>query len=422
MGGLLSDLRGILHYVPQFRGRVFVVSLDGAVVASPNFANILLDLAVLHSLNIRVVVVHGAGAQVERLAAERGVEVSDSEGIGVTDWATLQVSIDAVTRLTNDIMQNLTTQGLQVATTNAVHARAAGVIGGVDLQHTGRIEKVVAESLEALLDRGMVPLVAPLGFDGKGNTLRLNSDACAAEVAIALKAAKILYLSRDRFGGTARQLTVEDAEALVNGGDVVSEGFRSKLRYGARACREGVSRAHIIDGALNDGLLAELFDTEGVATMVYVDTYQRVRAAEPSDVTEILSLIQNSVRDDELVRRTRRDVVAKLEDYLVLEVDGAVVGTAAVHPYDDEAIAELACLYIRPTHEGRGYGRILVERAEARARDLGAEKLVALSTQAFDFFETKAGFTLGSRDDLPAARREKLDKSGRNSRVMVKKL
>ncbi len=422
MGGLLSDLRGILHYVPQFRGRVFVIALDGAVVASPNFANILLDLAVLHSLNIKIVLVHGAGAQVERLAAERGTPVTDSEGIGVTDWPTLQVSIDAVTRLTNDIMQNLTGQGLQVATTNAVHARAAGVIGGKDLLHTGKIEKVVAESLEALLDRGMVPLVAPLGYDGKGNTLRVNSDACAAAVAVALKAAKILYLSRDRFGGKAVQLTVEDAEERVERGEVVSEGFRSKLRYGARACREGVSRAHIIDGSLNDGLLAELFDAEGVATMVYVDTYQRVRPAEASDVSDILSLIQSSVRDDELVRRTRRDIVAQLEDYLVLEVDGAIVGTVAVHPYDGSTVAELACLYIRPTHENKGYGRKIVETAEARARELGAERLVALTTQAIDYFETKAGFAPGAPTDLPPSRREKLDKSGRNSRVIVKVL
>ena len=91
----VSDLRGILQYVPRFREKIFVVAIDGEIVASPNFANILLDLAVLRSLSIKVILVHGAARQIAQLAAERGAAISNADGTGITDDATLKVGIDA---------------------------------------------------------------------------------------------------------------------------------------------------------------------------------------------------------------------------------------------------------------------------------------------------------------------------------------
>ncbi|MDG2122729.1 MAG: amino-acid N-acetyltransferase [Verrucomicrobiales bacterium] len=417
-----GDLRGILQYVPQFRGRVFVVAVDGAVLAGVNYANILLDLAVLHSLNVKVVLVFGASAQVERLAEQRGIEASDFEGIGRTDPATLQLSIDAITRMTSDLMQDLTRLGLKTATSNVLMARSAGVVGGLDLEATGKVDLVSVEGLQAFMDQGMVPLVAPLGYDGRGNTFRLNSDECAEEIGVALEAAKILYLSRDGLGVVPRQLPVEEAEDLAEGAEVFSEGYRSKLTHGARACRRGVSRAHIIDGSVNEGLLRELFSNEGIATMVYVDTYRRIRLAVAGDVAEIVSLTGAGVADGELVRRTRREVAERIGDYSVLVIDENVVGTVAVHLDDTGSAAELACLYIKETHEGKGYGSQLLRFAEKRAADLGAETLVALTTRASGFFTDHGGYREGGVEDLPEARRVKLQVSGRNSKVMVKGL
>ena len=99
----VSDLRGILQYVPRFREKIFVVAIDGEIVASPNFANLLLDLAVLRSLSIKVILVHGAGQQIAQLAAERGVTISNADGIGITDDATLKVSLEAATNVMNEI-------------------------------------------------------------------------------------------------------------------------------------------------------------------------------------------------------------------------------------------------------------------------------------------------------------------------------
>jgi len=417
-----GDLRGILHYVPQFGGRIFVVALDGGVIASNNFTNILLDLAVLHSLNIRIVLVHGAGFQAAKQAQERNFEPSDTEGIGPTDAETLQVSIDAVSRLTSDVMRDLTGLGMRTALTNALIARPAGVVGGVDLLNTGKIERVDATGLKTFLDQGMIPLVPPLGYDGKGKTLRLNSDTCAVDVAIALGAAKIIYVCGDALGRNPKQVPAEDAAELAAGGGAGSDGFRSKLREAARACAGGVSRVHLIDGSLTEGLLEELFSNEGVGTMVYMDDYQQIRAATEGDVAEILSLINQSVEAEELVQRTRRDILDKLDDYLVLEVDGNVVGTVALHVEEGGELAEVACLFIKRTHEGRGYGRRLISHVEKSARRHGVGMLYALSTQAYDFFEKKTAFKSAGISVLPEARRKRFQSSGRNSKILVKDL
>src|SRR5215203_3092621 len=179
----VSDLRGILQYVPRFREKIFVVAVDGEIVASPNFGNILLDLAVLRSLSIKVILVHGAGAQIAQLAAERGIKISNADGIGVTDDATLKISVEAATNVLNDIMQGLTSVDLRAAYANAIIAHPAGILGGVDCLNTGRVERVDTKSLHLFLNEGIIPLIPPMGFDGEGNTYRVNSDGIALEVA-----------------------------------------------------------------------------------------------------------------------------------------------------------------------------------------------------------------------------------------------
>jgi amino-acid N-acetyltransferase len=183
-----------------------------------------------------------------------------------------------------------------------------------------------------------------------------------------------------------------------------------------------VPRVHFVDGRLDEALLGELFSNEGVGTMIYADAYQQIRQAKRVDIPAILSMIQQAVNDQELVMRNRQEIRERLQDYFVLEVDGNLLGLVAVHSYPEEKLAEVGCLYIRKSHEGQGYGSRLVRYAEKRARDLKAERLFALSTQAYNYFENKLGFCPWEATELPAARRAKLEKSGRNSKVMVKAL
>src|SRR6266702_7482125 len=191
----LTDLRGILQYIPQFREKTFILGVDGAIVTDENFANILLDVAVLRSLNIRVVLVHGASAQIKALADERKLKPSDLDGAGITDAETLQLALTAANRLTHEILEGLSANDLRAACTNAIIAHPMGILQGVDHLFTGRVERVDVELLQTLLSQGVVPVIPPLGFDGDGKTYRVNSDSVAVAVADGLKATKLMFIT-----------------------------------------------------------------------------------------------------------------------------------------------------------------------------------------------------------------------------------
>jgi amino-acid N-acetyltransferase len=421
----VSDLREILQYVPRFREKTFVVALDGEIAASPNFSNILLDLAVLRSLSIRIVLVHGASHQVHVAAARAGIVPSNTDGTGITDEATLDLSIDAAMRLAHEILEGLASVDLRAAYANAVIAHPAGILGGIDQGHTGRIERVDVKCLLMLLNEGIIPVVPPLGFDGEGHTYRVNSDHAAAELAEALHAAKVIYLSADTrlpAGDTLpRQLGIAEAEDICKqrkGTD--GANLFSKLDYGAKACRQGVSRVHILDGRINEALLDEVFSNDGVGTMIYSNEYQQLRKIFKKDVRAIMSLIRESMESEELVRRTRADIIDRMQDYWVLEIDGKLMGCVALHVHDDAG--ELACLYVRKDHENEGHGRKLMAFTETLAREKGLKRLLALSTQAYKYLQIKGGFREAGPDVLPPARRKKYEADGRQSKVLVKNL
>src|SRR5262245_34618690 len=309
----LTDLREILRYVPRFRDKVFVIALDGAVVEDENFRNLLLDIALLRSLRIGVALVHGAGHQIRRLAQQSGQTPSNTDGTGVTDAATLQLALNAANRVSHEILEGLSATDLRGAVGNALVAHPAGILQGVDHQHTGRVERVDTGLLTALLEHDIVPVIPPLGCDGEGRTYRLNSDAVAVEVARALRAAKLIYLAPApgvlRGDELVRQLSVEEAETLLKKQRAeLAPDSVSKLENAVRAARDRVPRVHIIDGRVEEGLLAEVFSNEGIGTLVHANEYQAIRKAQRKDGRAILALIRQGMENDELVRRSRAEI------------------------------------------------------------------------------------------------------------------
>jgi amino-acid N-acetyltransferase len=423
----LTDLRGILQYIPRFRDKVFVISIDGAIVTEENFANILLDVAVLRSLNIRVILVHGASAQIKALAEQQNTVPSDLDGSGVTDASTLQLALTASNRLTHEILEGLATNDLRAASTNAITAYPLGILHGVDHLFTGKVERIDVELLQTLLDKGVIPVVSPIGFDGDGRSYRLNSDGVAVAVAEALKAAKIIYITTEdglvHNGKLIHQMIVGDLDSLLaTQKDAFPPAVVSKAIHAAAACHIGVPRVHIINGRVDEGLLAEVFSNEGIGTLIYANEYQQVRRALKKDVRTIQRLTKDSVALEELVKRTRANIEKQLGDYYLFEIDKNPVACVALHAFPEHGKGELACLYVSPSHENQGIGRKLIQFAENKARELGLTELIVLSTQAFTYFQSKAGFVEGSPDDLPPARREKYEQSGRKSKVLVKKV
>ena len=423
----VSDLRGILQYVPRFREKIFVVAIDGDIVSSENFSNILLDLAVLRSLSIKVVLVHGARAQIEKLGAERRVTPSNSDGTGITDDATLKISIEAASQVTNEIMQGLTSVDLRAAYANTIIAHPAGILGGIDYLSTGRVERVDTKALHLFINEGIIPIIPPIGFDGEGKTFRVNSDSIAAEVAEALQAMKIIFLfNLDGLyvgGEIVRQLSIAETEDILKKKKHQEDDrMVSKLEHAARACRQGVPRVHLLNGSVNEALLTEVFSAEGIGTMVYSNQYQQIRRVFKRDVRNVMSLIRQSMDSNELILRTRSEIIQRIEDYWVLEIDRSLVGCVALHCYPDQEIAELACMYVSKSHGGQGYGRKLMAFVETLAAEKKVKKIFALSTQAFAYFQQKGGFYEASPEVLPPSRREKYDTSGRNSKILMKQV
>jgi amino-acid N-acetyltransferase len=423
----VSDLRGILTYIPGFREKTFVIALDGAIIADDNLSNIMLDLAVLRSLSIRLVIVHGAAHQILELAKQSDVPISNADGTGITDGETLKLALTAANRITHEVLEGLASNDLRAAYTNAVIAHPYGIVGGVDQLFTGRVERVDTEFLNQLLDKGVIPVIAPLGFDGDGRTFRVNSDGVALEVAEALKASKLIFVTnRNGFtknGQKVSQISVAEAEEFFKKHRAeIPDDMASKFEHSIRACRNGVSRVHVIDGRIDEALLTEIFSNEGIGSMIYANEYQAVRRAMKKDVRAIRNLIRESVEQEELVKRTRGDIVSQLNDYYVFQIDGNIVGCVALHVQPDGETAELACLSVSGAHENMGIGQKLMTFAEEASKQKGIKSIFLLSTRAFNYFQQKGGYKEGSPGDLPPARREKYDTSGRNSKVLVKQL
>jgi len=220
-----------------------------------------------------------------------------------------------------------------------------------------------------------------------------------------------------------RQILLVDLRKLVQS---APGGFDpemlSKARHAAAACAAGVHRVHIVNGREDEGLLAEVFSNEGIGTLIHANEYEQIRPAKKKDIRAIQQLTQKAVEAEELVRRTRGEIEKNLADYYIFEIDKNPVACVALHVYPAQQEGELVSLYVDPSHENQGIGRKLIQFVENKAREMGLIELIALSTQTFTYFQSKGGFVEGTRDDLPPARREKYDQSGRNSKVLVKKL
>jgi len=406
-----TDLRGILKYVPRFQGQTFVIALDGIIVADENFANILIDLAVLRSLGIKIILVHGIGHQIDELSRTRKIPITDVQGTGVADAATLDLAIRASSRVTHLVIEGLTQNGLKAALTNAIRAVPLGIIRGVDHQFTGRVDRVDKEFLTQLIESQVVPVVNPIGFDRDGRPLRINSDLMAAELAEALNATKIIYLTPHEGlevnGKLQHQISAATLRGILDSKpESISEPMRSTAAHAVKAVETGTPRIHLLDGRLMDG-----------------NEYQQIRQATKRDVRAIHNLTRQAVKREELLHRTQAAIEKNIEQFYVFEIDENIIACVSLNLYPDKAkFAEVGSLYVMPFYHHRGIGKKMVDYACMMAKERGVTTVIALSTQAISFFTSVVGFEEAEKDVLPESRLKAYDDSGRNSRVMIKKL
>lgn len=418
-----TDLRGILKYVPMFRDHVFVLAIDGSLVAHENFQNVLLDIAVLRSLNIKVVLVHGVGQQLEALAKQKETTISDPHGELETDAVTLELATEAAAMVSLEVMQGLTRNGLRCATCNGVRSKEIGIFKGEDQLSSGAVDKIDDVLFNKLLDADTIPVITPIAFNREGAPLRINSDLLASELASKLNASKLIYMTTQEglqiSGQSLTNLPVADLEGLIKTATKqMPERLLSKFKHAAKAINAGTPRAHILDGRVFGALLNEIFDKVGIGTMVYSNDYQSIRRAVATDAHSIYNITQNGVRSESLRERSQESIAATIDDYLVYEIDGSIVGCVNLKIYDSGDIAEIGSVYVQAFYQNKGVGRKMVEFACAEAQERGSRRAIAMTTQASKFFSKVCAFEEGTVNDLPAERREDYAQNGRNSKVL----
>jgi amino-acid N-acetyltransferase len=423
-----TDLRGILKYVPRFQGQIFVIALDGAIVADDNFGNLLIDIAVLRSLGIKVVLVHGIGQQIEELSEARHIPITDIHGTGVTDAATLDLAIRASARVSQLILEGLTQNGMKCAITNSVRAIPVGIIKGIEQQFAGKVDRIDKEFILHLVNADIVPIVAPIGFAPDGHSLRINSDLLAAEFAEVLQASKIIYLAPLPglyIGGELRREVSVEAlrEILKSKPDTIAIEARSKAAHAIRAIETGTTRVHLLDGRVFDGLLNEIFSNEGVGTLIYGNDYQQIRKATRRDVRLIYNLTRHAVKREELVYRTQQAIEKNIDQFFVFEIDENLIACVSLTVFPDmPQTAEVGSLYVLPFYQNRGIGRKMINYACLMAKERGVKTALALSTQSYSFFISSCGFAETDRAALPESRLKSYEENGRNSKILVKSL
>ena len=423
-----TDLRGILKYVPRFQGQIFVLAIDGAIVADENFGNLLVDIAVLRSLGIKVVLVHGIGQQIVELSTTRQIAITNADGTGITDAATLDLAIRASSRVSHLILEVLTQNTLKCAITNAVRALTIGILKGIDQQFTGKVDRIDKDFITHLVEADIIPIIQPIGYGPDGRSLRINSDLLAAEVAEALGASKIIYLTPQTGleinGEIKRDISVDTLRAILKDHpDQLSELSRSKAIHAVRAIETGVPRVHIVDGRTFDGLINEIFSSEGVGSLIYANDYQQIRKATKRDVRFLYNLTRNAVKREELLHRTQQAIEKNIDQFYVFEIDENIIACVTLYFYPDKPqFAEIGSLYVLPFYHNRGIGRKMVDFACMRAKEKDVTTVVALSTQSYSFFTSVLGFAETEKTVLPEARLKSYEESGRNPKVLVKQL
>ncbi|TXS93664.1 amino-acid N-acetyltransferase [Parahaliea maris] len=422
--------RNTAPYINAHRGKTFVLMLSGEAAQHPNFANIIHDIALLNSLGVRLVLVHGDRPQIderlERAGLERrfhaGMRITDSEAMPlVTDAAgSLRAQIEALLSmgLPNSPMQG---SSIRVCSGNFVTARPIGVLDGIDFHHTGRVRRVDVAGIREQLAAGSIVLLSPLGYSPTGEIFNLALEDIAVHCAAAIGADKLLLF------GAAEGLESDSGELLRQ----IAVGQMPDLQFAndeqtrladtaRRACLAGVERCQVISYQDDCAMLEELFTHDGSGTLVATDDYEQSRWASIDDVGGILELIEPLEQQGILLKRSRELLETEISHFRLLERDGRILACAALYPYPEDGCGELACIVSHPDYRGGHRGARLLRGLEQEARQQGLERVFVLTTQTAHWF-IEQGFKESGRDELPA-QKQNLYNLQRNSKVFFKTL
>ena len=429
---LIRWFRQATPYINAHRGKTFVIMLSGEAVADNNISNIIHDIALLNSLGTRIVIIHGVRAQLDKKLEQLNINSQFVQGMRVSDEATMDAAIQACSLIRSQLETRLS-MGLanspmhgarvRVASANMITAKPAGIIDGVDLQHTGLVRKIDTVAMNTLLDLGNVVLLSPLAYSPTGEAFSLSYQQVASEIAIALQADKLIaFTDQDGIcnteGKLIRELNPTTAQASIAKQDQNNEFMRC-AKTAIASVEGGVPRAHLMNYANDGALLQELYTVDGAGTLILSANFEITRQASMEDIPAIIDIISPLEEQGVLVKRERDKLEDEIDYFTVIEREGLIIALAALYPYADNN-GEIACIVTHPDYRNGARGASLLNTIEANARSANMDKVFVLTTQTAHWF-IENGFKESGLDDLPEEK-QSLYNYQRNSKVLSKKL
>ena len=435
--------RSVAPYIHTHRGKTFVVAIAGEAIAAGKLQSIAQDLALIQSMGVKVVLVHGFRPQVNEQLAAKGHAARYVNGVRITDEVALDSAQEAAGQLRYEIeaafsegLPNTPMAGstVRMISGNFITARPLGVVDGVDFRHTGLVRKIDAVGIRRTLDFGAMVLLSPFGFSPTGEAFNLTMEEVATSVAISIQADKLIFMTEIpgiRQNSEAplgednpidTELPLAQARKLLASLPPPQKPTDTAfyLQHCVKACEAGVERSHILPFGTDGALLLEVYVHDGIGTMIVDEKLESLRQATADDIGGILQLIEPFERDGTLVKRDRTEIERDIDHYTVIEHDGVIFGCAALYPYPEARSGEMAALTVSPQSQAQGDGERILKRIEQRARAMGMESIFVLTTRTMHWF-IKRGFVAVDPHWLPDARKRKYNVD-RQSRVLIKKL
>ncbi|MFA6163579.1 MAG: amino-acid N-acetyltransferase [Methylobacter sp.] len=430
----VSWFRDSSPYIHAHRNKTFVISFGGEAILADDFEHHVHDFALLSSLGIRLVLVHGIRPQIDQRLNKLNTPALFHKHLRITDDLALQCVKEAAGLVRVEI-EALLSMGLanspmagakiKVASGNFVTAKPIGVIDGVDYCHTGEVRRIDSAAIHQQLDQNNVVLISPIGYSPSGEIFNLSAEQVAMAVSIALKAEKLILLTEESCcnpdnGEQIQQMTTAEANAFVQRHLDISSSMSLPLKAAIQSCQAGVDRVHLINRTIDGALLLELFSRDGIGALISSTPFEELRPANLNDIGGILELIKPLEQKGILTKRSREKIEMEIADYIVIERDGLIIGCTALHPVEQQPFGAIACLAVHPDYQGSARGNRMLEYVYRKASQLGLKKLFVLSTQTMHWF-IERGFLSSDITQLPDQLKA-LYNPQRNSKILYKEI
>ena len=420
--------RSAAPYINAFRQKTFVIVLSGEMVKSEIFQDLVHDIALCHHLGIKLVIVHGSRCQIEEQLQKDQITSRYHNNIRISERAAMPSIMQAINQVRTTIdarlsmgLPNTPMSGsdISVVSGNFVTGMPLGIIDGVDMQHSGKVRSINSTDIHQLLEKHVV-LLSNMGYSKSGEVFNLPAEELATELAIALQAEKLIFFNSSFIENPVTdQFSTQDCEQFLQQEDI-DDSLKSLLNQSILAVKQSVQRVHIIDDALDGGLLQELFTRDGAGMMITNLFYEGIRSATINDIGGILELIQPLEQSGILVKRSREQLELEINHFRLIEKDGMVIACIACVPDSKIRKAEVACVAVHSDYRNTGLGEQLLTAVELEAKKSGQQYLYILTTRTSHWFMEK-GFSEQAIEFLPEWKQKYYPKD-RNSLIMAKNI